>query len=208
MTLSTRLRVASRTFAAPLITRETVPTPTPDVSATSAIVNRPDRRIGVSPAWNRFHLEPVPYGNIYHSLNQMNQCRQDQPPVQLRPVEHLSNSFSRLPSKQARETPPGRRGPHEVKPPHDCDRVQLSRRRDRHRGGRPRADQPLDASPPEPSGRGHEHRQAAALWAGAPPAAPTPPTRAPRSHRAAAPSTGSPPPRFFPPSPGEPVPAL
>src|SRR5450755_928230 len=97
MTFSTRLRVASRTFAAPWITRETVPTPTPDVSATSAMVTRPERRTAASPVWNRFHMEPVPSGNIYHSLNQMNQCRQDQPPVQLHPVEHFGNSFSRLP---------------------------------------------------------------------------------------------------------------
>jgi len=40
MTFSTDRRVASRTLAAPLMTRETVPTPTPDAAATSAIVAR------------------------------------------------------------------------------------------------------------------------------------------------------------------------
>src|SRR5882757_11018041 len=40
MTLSTEVRVASRTLGAPLMTRETVPTPTPEAAATSAIVAR------------------------------------------------------------------------------------------------------------------------------------------------------------------------
>ena len=60
MTFSTDARVASRTFAAPLMTRETVPTPTPDAAATSR-----DRRPTLKPTfplprnvparWNRFH---------------------------------------------------------------------------------------------------------------------------------------------------------
>ena len=37
--------VNSRTFAPPLITRETVPTPTPDAAATSAMVTRPEGAI-------------------------------------------------------------------------------------------------------------------------------------------------------------------
>src|ERR1035441_10964473 len=57
MTFSTETRVASRTLAAPLITRETVPTPTPDAAATSAIVARRDDDIVTLPTWNRFHLE-------------------------------------------------------------------------------------------------------------------------------------------------------
>src|SRR5215470_200202 len=40
MTLSTDMRVASRTLAAPLMTLETVPTPKPEAAATSAIVAR------------------------------------------------------------------------------------------------------------------------------------------------------------------------
>jgi len=40
MTARTVRLVDSRTFAAPLITRETVPTPTPDAAATSAMVTR------------------------------------------------------------------------------------------------------------------------------------------------------------------------
>lgn len=36
---------------------------------------------GHSPAWNRFHVEAVPSGNYYHSLNQIDRCRQDQPLV-------------------------------------------------------------------------------------------------------------------------------
>jgi hypothetical protein len=40
MTFSTEARVASRTLGAPLMTRETVPTPTPEAAATSAIVAR------------------------------------------------------------------------------------------------------------------------------------------------------------------------
>jgi hypothetical protein len=40
MTFCTETRVVSRTFAAPLMTRETVPTPTPEAAATSAIVAR------------------------------------------------------------------------------------------------------------------------------------------------------------------------
>src|SRR5690348_4018673 len=40
MTFSTEVRVASRTLGAPLMTRETVPTPTPEAAATSAIVAR------------------------------------------------------------------------------------------------------------------------------------------------------------------------
>jgi hypothetical protein len=38
MTFWTETRVVSRTFAAPLMTRETVPTPTPEAAATSAMV--------------------------------------------------------------------------------------------------------------------------------------------------------------------------
>jgi hypothetical protein len=45
MTLSTLRRVDSRTFVPPLITRETVPTPTPDAAATSAMVTRPEGAI-------------------------------------------------------------------------------------------------------------------------------------------------------------------
>src|ERR1039458_5826079 len=60
MTFSTETRVASRTLAAPLITRETVPTPTPDAAATSAIVARRDDDIVTLPTWNRFHLEVLP----------------------------------------------------------------------------------------------------------------------------------------------------
>src|SRR5512133_3330104 len=40
MTFSTDVRVPSRTLGAPLMTRETVPTPTPEAAATSAIVAR------------------------------------------------------------------------------------------------------------------------------------------------------------------------
>src|SRR5258707_15658341 len=40
MTFRTDRRVASRTLAAPLMTRETVPTPKPEAAATSAIVAR------------------------------------------------------------------------------------------------------------------------------------------------------------------------
>jgi hypothetical protein len=42
MTVSTLRLVDSRTFAPPLITRETVPTPTPEAAATSTIVTRPE----------------------------------------------------------------------------------------------------------------------------------------------------------------------
>src|SRR5260370_30411187 len=58
MTFSTDRRVASRTLAAPLMTRETVPTPTPEAAATSAIVARRDDDIVTLPNgadWNRFH---------------------------------------------------------------------------------------------------------------------------------------------------------
>src|SRR5260221_5191758 len=58
MTFSTDRRVASRTLAAPLITRETVPTPKPDAAATSAIVARRAADIVTLPkgtGWNRFH---------------------------------------------------------------------------------------------------------------------------------------------------------
>src|SRR5260221_10112579 len=61
MTFSTLARVASRTVAAPLMTRETVPTPTPDAAATSAIVARRDDDIVTLPKRNR--LEPVPSAN-------------------------------------------------------------------------------------------------------------------------------------------------
>jgi hypothetical protein len=63
MTFSTDSRVASRTLLAPLMTRETVPTPKPEAAATSAIVARRDDGIvtlpngnGTGPrGWNRFH---------------------------------------------------------------------------------------------------------------------------------------------------------
>jgi hypothetical protein len=45
MTLRTLRRVDSRTFVPPLITRETVPTPTPDAAATSVMVTRPEGAI-------------------------------------------------------------------------------------------------------------------------------------------------------------------
>jgi hypothetical protein len=45
MTVSTLRLVDSRTFGPPLITRETVPTPTPDAAATSAMVTRPEGAI-------------------------------------------------------------------------------------------------------------------------------------------------------------------
>jgi hypothetical protein len=45
MTVSTLRLVDSRTLAPPLITRETVPTPTPEAAATSAIVTRPEGAI-------------------------------------------------------------------------------------------------------------------------------------------------------------------
>src|SRR6202044_1214797 len=58
MTFWTETRVVSRTFAAPLMTRETVPTPTPEAAATSAMVAR--RCGGMvtlhdQTRWNRFH---------------------------------------------------------------------------------------------------------------------------------------------------------
>src|ERR1700683_3202672 len=58
MTFWTETRVVSRTFAAPLMTRETVPTPTPDAAATSAMVaRRCDRIVTLHDLtrWNRFH---------------------------------------------------------------------------------------------------------------------------------------------------------
>src|SRR5580692_6754785 len=58
MTFWTETRVVSRTFAAPLMTRETVPTPTPDAAATSAMVaRRCDRIVTLQETygWNRFH---------------------------------------------------------------------------------------------------------------------------------------------------------
>src|ERR1035437_5199642 len=57
MTFSTETRVASRTLAAPLITRETVPTPTPDAAATSAVVARRDDDTPKLPTRNRLHSE-------------------------------------------------------------------------------------------------------------------------------------------------------
>ena len=50
MTFSTFARVVSRTFVAPLMTRETVPTPTPDAAATSPIVARRDPDIPLPPS--------------------------------------------------------------------------------------------------------------------------------------------------------------
>ena len=59
MTFSTDTRVASRTLPAPLMTRETVPTPKPEAAATSAIVARREVLIVLlsnGPVrWNRFH---------------------------------------------------------------------------------------------------------------------------------------------------------
>src|SRR6478672_1273101 len=58
MTFSTEKRVVSRTLAAPLMPRETVPTPTPEAAATSAIVTRRGDGIVTLPktgGWNRFH---------------------------------------------------------------------------------------------------------------------------------------------------------
>jgi hypothetical protein len=57
MTVSTEVRVASRTLGAPLMTRETVPTPTPEAAATSAIVARRGDGIVTLP---KLRLEPVP----------------------------------------------------------------------------------------------------------------------------------------------------
>src|ERR1700684_2588905 len=60
MTFSTFARVVSRTFFAPLITRETVPMPTPDAAATSPIVARRDPDIPAPAArWNRFHTNEI-----------------------------------------------------------------------------------------------------------------------------------------------------
>src|SRR5438045_470094 len=73
MPVSTLRLVGSRTFSPPLITRETVPTPTPDAAATSAMVTRPDG--GIRPPahwnrdWNRFH--------ICADLHSVSRCRQE-----------------------------------------------------------------------------------------------------------------------------------
>src|SRR5262249_6035340 len=64
MTVRTLRLVDSRTFAPPLITRETVPTPTPDAAATSAMVTRPDGGIR-PPAHPEPVMEPVPYVPIF-----------------------------------------------------------------------------------------------------------------------------------------------
>src|SRR5215469_5928933 len=64
---STVRLVDSRTFFAPLITRETVPTPTPDAAATSAMVTRPEGDISDSPVPDP-SLEPVPCDDIHSVL--------------------------------------------------------------------------------------------------------------------------------------------
>src|SRR5580658_6324555 len=61
MAARTRSRVASRTPGAPLMTRDTVPTPTPEAAATSAIVAR--RVFGTGPPPFRPDLEPLPERN-------------------------------------------------------------------------------------------------------------------------------------------------
>src|SRR5580698_5634068 len=61
MASSTRARVAARTPAAPLMTRETVPTPVPEAAATSAMVARRD--FGTMSPPFRPELEPLPGWN-------------------------------------------------------------------------------------------------------------------------------------------------
>src|SRR5450631_3953763 len=66
MARRTLARVASRTPDALLITRETVPTPTPEAAATSAMVARRDLGIATPstiPNWNRFHGGTINLGH-------------------------------------------------------------------------------------------------------------------------------------------------